>query len=169
MAFSTEAQLTNNVKAIAQALNNDATKITAFATERIALADKKVTVDLLGYVDVSGITDDSVLPVNLLSQCKAAELSHVRLGSVKRNKGASSDAEYWQGCYNDLLEKILKGKVPVEDGSGNDLTTRKGRFAAPRRGNGDIKPIFGYGEYGQYVDEDQLEDDRDSIDGATGN
>ena len=163
MAYSTETELKSNVKAIEASIT--AASISAFCTERIALADRIVLVDLSGYVTMTG-ADNTVPVVNLLGQYKAAELAHVRLGSVKRNDGDSKDAEYWHDMYESLLSRVKSGNVIVYTAAGVSISTSKNRFSISSRS--EVKPGFGYGKYGEWIDDEDLSDQREEID-DTGN
>lgn len=163
MAYSTSTQLKANVKAIEASIT--ATNVDAFCTERIAFADQIVLVDLTGYVTMTGV-DNTVPVVNLLGQYKAAEMSHVRLGSVKRNEGDSKDAEYWHDLYEALLARVKSGNVIVYTAAGVNISTSKNKFSVSTRA--DVTPGFGYGKYGEWIDDEDLSDQREEID-DTGN
>ena len=164
MAYSTNDQLFNNVKAIEKTYSTGTPTPATFAAERIVEADKVVRVDLSRAVTVSSIpdvTDDPATPecINLLSQYKAAELSLARMSGTKRKADEYTDLTYWRMLYKELLESILDGKTSTDLSDGTSISTGINTFTPAST---DVKPFFGYNKEGQFADDDDLEDIRDN-------
>jgi hypothetical protein len=155
MSYSTTTELRNNVKMIEKTFSTNPTP-DEFAAERIALADKIVEVDLSKYIDFSSVPDDETTPtVNLLSQCKAAELSLRRITGIKRRQNENDDISEWKQCYEKLKEDIMTGGVEVKLPDGTVVSSSLGKFSNTSRS--DIRPVQGYDKYGEWVNNDDLE------------
>lgn len=156
MPFSTNTELFNNVKIIESSFETSPTPA-EFATERIALADKMVQVDAGKYVDFSLVPDDATTPViNLLSQYKAAEMALRRITGIKRRTQENDDIAEWESYYNKLLDQLKKGDLNAELEDGTNVGSSVGRFENTARP--DIKPNQGYDKYGEWLDNDDMED-----------
>ena len=154
MAYSTEAELRNNVS-IATVGNISSANV----TQRIAVADKVIETDLNNVIDFDEIV---VTPdfVNLLSQWKTAELCLVYMYGKKRKVEENSDIDYWQGLYDKLINDILMGVVTLEDGSTPAVSISKGQQAFANTAKDNIEPALGEGKWGDFVTKDELAEDR---------
>lgn len=162
MAYSTETELTSNVKLLIKTFT-DAAELTSFATERIALADKIVKVDLAKYVSFNDVPDDNTTPViNLLSQYKAAEMSLRRVVGAKRRTKENDDVSEWRMMYEQLRDRIIDNDISVQLADGTDVTSSVFDFTQNSRKG--IRPAFGYGEYGEWINDDDLYDQRGDVD-----
>jgi len=152
MPYSTVTELRNNAKLVTIDLMDD-TKV----TDRIIQADKYIKSRLTGIIDFSLIitTPDYI---NLLSQYKTAELCFIYLYGAKREAKNVNDVEYWRQNFEDLINSIIEGEVKLIDGSGNNIqddTNLINNISRP-----DIKPAFGLGDYGEFLDIEELQDKR---------
>lgn len=162
MAYSTTTELQNNVKIIENTFTG-AGEAVAFSTERIALADKIVKVDLSKYVDFSSVPDDETTNViNLLSQYKAAEMSLLRIVGLKRRDKENDDISTWQYLYNSLLDKIKSGELNVELADGTNVTSSNMTFTNVAKPN--IRPAQGYDKYGEWLNNDDMLEVRGDVD-----
>ena len=163
MAYSTVTELKNNVKMIENTFDTAPTP-DEFAAERIAMADKVIKAECGRWIDFSLVPDDETTPVvNLLSIYKSAELALRRIAGIKRRQNENDDISEWMKNYNDLKMQLMNGEIDVllADGS-TVVTTTSGEYQDVSRP--DIRPFFGYDEYGEWVNEDDLEELRGDVD-----
>jgi len=154
MSYSTATELKNNVKMI-DATYSRSPSPDEFATERIAFADKIVAVDCGKYIDFTLVPDDDTTPiVNLLSQYKSAEMALRRISGIKRRQNENDDITEWKYNYDELKQKIMTGGVVVELADGTVVSSSLGKFSNTARP--DIRPVNGYGEYGEFVNNTDL-------------
>lgn len=148
MAYSTESNFRNNGSDFADTVE----WLTADITQRITMADNIVNSDLSGLYNIPNLLTISPVPniVNLLSQYKTCELLLVYKHTQNR-QGSTSDIEYWQKLYNDLLNKILTGNLKILKSDGSILDTGitiDGISSVPEN------PQFGFGDlYGPDLSE----------------
>lgn len=163
--FSDPEDLLNDVKLIEQTYTTHADAI-AFAVERITQADRHVrfqlsnivNFDLVKYYDDSPVTTPYWL--SELSSHKAAELSYVRLGSIKRNLAEQDDRVYWQEVYEGHILDIKMGKVPLVDSTGASVAY--GVHTIPTPGATLLRPYQGFGKWGTEPSADDLEAEREA-------
>lgn len=168
MAFSTIAQFRLNVPKI---IIDD--YIDSNVTLQIAEADKRVKQDLNRLIDFDlipaiGSSPDTPDFINLLSQYKTAELVLKSVFGAKREVTEVSDIQYWQRQYSNpmpppgeefgLLEKIKLGMIVLELSDGTDVKSGPQRFTRDSRPN--IKPALGVDEFGEFKNNDDLEEER---------
>lgn len=155
MAYSTVAQ----IKANETELNSS--NYDAVITDRIAQADKIIETEFANVIDFTSmpaIGDTPATPdyVNLLSQYKATELSLVYYHSAKRDVTEVNDIKYYIDMYNNLKKQILDGTIDLGD-YGLGLTTYDSDYMAKP----DVAPVFGEAEYGDYISDTDLADERE--------
>ena len=162
MAYSTEAELKNNIKLLEKTFS--AGDLTTFATDRIALADKIVKADCNRFIDFSSVPDDNTTPiVNLLSQYKAAEMSLRRIAGIKRRTNENDDITEWKRMYDDLKFQIANQEVDVllADGT-TSVSSGVGTFTNTARPT--IRPNQGWDKYGEWINNDDMEEVRGDVD-----
>ena len=152
MAYSTIAQFRANVSVGTVASITD-----AIVTDRIALADNVVKTDLAEVTDFDLIVVTPTF-ISLLAQYKTAELCLVYMYGRKRKVDENTDVDYWMGEYNKLVEKVLAGDIPLEDGSSPavSLALNKSTFSNTARDN--TEPALGQDVWGEHVTKSELED-----------
>jgi hypothetical protein len=163
MAYSTAEQLQNNVLVLANTYKVPAT-LALKSAAAIATADKIIRVDVSLVINtalIPAVVDTPATPefINLLSQYKAAQFAVLRMTGARRTVQEETDIQFWGGLYSDLLADIKAGKIPLELSDGTNIGTGTTTFvndALP-----DVKPRFGFGEYGEWLDKDELEEARD--------
>lgn len=154
MAYSTVAQLRENEKELVRT----PPIINAIVTQRIAMSDNIVKIDLGNVVDFSAmpeIVDTPATPnyINLCSQYKTVEMCLVYFYSAKRDITEVSDIQYWQKMYDDLVQQIKDGLVDLA-GFGT------GVVAFQNRAKPDVEPALGGGAYGEFKNLEDLQRDR---------
>ena len=121
-------------------------------------ADNIIESDLSKVIDFDEVTaaDATTTPnyINLLSQYKTAERCLVSKYGAKRQVEEQSDRQYWEQEYDDLLNKILDGTLDISDES-------LGSPSFENNVRDDVEPALGMGEQGGFIDEDDLETQRD--------
>ena len=157
MAYSTIAELRANTLKITTSVLDDTA-----VTGRIGLADKRVETDLGNIIDFSlvpsiGSTPDTPDYINLLSQYKTAEYCLVTAYGAKRET-KDTDVEYWQECYNKLLESILAGSVSLELSDGTGIG--KGTATFSRDSRDGVEPEFGTSKWGKFQTNSDLQNER---------
>lgn len=154
MAYSTIAQFRGNVS-----IGTTTNIADAIVTDRIATADKIVTADLNSVITFSAIV---VTPsfIELLSQYKTAELCLVYMFGKKRRVDEVDDIDYWIKKYNELIEKILKGEIALEDGSTPAVSIAKGQQTFGNTAKSGIKPALGTGQFADWQSKSDLLDER---------
>lgn len=168
MAYSTAAQLQSNVKVLASTYSGG--NLTTNTDEAIATADKRVETDLSRDVDfdlVPAIGSDPDTPdfINLLSQYWAAHIALVRMSGISRQtKSLGADADYWLTEYEKLLAKVKDGLIDLELSDGTDIGTSVTKFE--NTAQPDTEPRMGYGKYGEFLDKDDLADQRETETGG---
>ena len=161
MAFSTETELKDNVKVIENGFTS--TEITAIFGSREAISKTIIKQDLANCIDFTKVKEINQSPktpdfINLLSQYKTAELTYVRLGSVKRKFNEIDDRMFWENMYNKLFEDIKGGKIELIDSNGKSVGTGITKF--DHTSKKDVKPRFGFRKYGIFADDEKLEEIR---------
>ena len=162
MAFSTETELKDNVKALEASFTG--TEITGIFNSREAIAKKIIKQDLANVIDFTKVNETGGSPptpdfINLLSQYKTAEFAYIRLGSVKRKFDEMDDRMFWENMYKNQLKDIKTGKIDLIDSNGDSVGTGITTFEHTSKEN--VKPRFGYRKYGIFSDDDKLEEIRD--------
>jgi hypothetical protein len=153
--YSTVAELRGNGNNFSLIHSIDLTDI--IVTARIVEADKIVEADLSKIIDFSLIVTTPIF-INLLSQYKTCEKCLVWLYSRKRKGKEDDDIQYWIDQYKILLEKILDGEVELVDGGGIAIGGTTQIFENDAKPN--IEPALGLGEYGGFLNKDDLENIR---------
>lgn len=152
MAYSSVTQARANDSKLVSAVISD-----GIITDRIDMADEIVETDLSNIVDFTLVTDTPAgCPgyINQLSQYKTMELSLVNLYGAKREAEIQTDRQYWANLYKILLDKIIAGKIDLGTaGLGNNTFQNNVRE--------DVIPALGMGEDAGFIDEDDLERQRD--------
>jgi hypothetical protein len=157
MAYSTIAEFRDNVNASTTEIPD------ADVTSRIALTEKIIKTDLGREVDFSLVpTDstDSTFPyfVALLSQYKTAELCVKYMYTVKQDENLSSEVTYWRDMYDELVNLIKADKIALELTDGTSISNRPDTFENNAKSG--IEPALGVGEYGGFLNKDDLIDER---------
>ena len=155
MAYSTVAELRGNGNVFGIVHSIDLTDI--IITARIIEADKIVEADLSKIIDFSLIVITPTF-INLLSQFKTCEKCLIWLYSRKRTGEEDDDIQYWIDQYKILLDKILEGEIELIDGGGIAIGGSTQTFSNDAKPN--IEPAFGLGEYGGFLNKDDLENIR---------
>lgn len=157
MAYSSIAQIrANDAKFV-----NSVDITDAIITDRIDEADQQIEIDLSNVVDFTLVTDTPVgCPdyINKLSKYKATELTLVYYYGAKREAEVQTDRQYWANLYKLLLDKILAGEIAL-----GTPGTMVSSFTYDVKE--DVKPALGMGEQGGFIDESDLEDQRDFYSG----
>jgi hypothetical protein len=151
--LSSVTQLRDNVPRITSAVLADAA-----VESRIDEADKLVEQKLSLIVDFTLVTvaDGLTTPefINLLSQYKTAELCCVSAWGAKRKVEEQSDRQYWAGMYTELLTEVQNNEIDISDVAAGTNTFQNNVRE-------DVPPALGMGEQGGFIDEDDLEDQRE--------
>ena len=126
--------------------------------DRIDQADKFIHSKLAKLVDFAIIDALADVPdwLNCLSQYKAAELAIAKVYGAKRDIAEISDLKYWADLFMELLKECLDGDIDFGDavvGSG----IKDFQWDARRH----VKPALGTGEYGEYENLEDLQDERE--------
>ena len=152
MAYSTETELRNNLSVAT------ADRIASIVvTTRIAQADLRIKADLSKIIDFDEIGTTPTF-INLLSQYKTAELCLVYAYGTKRKADEQTDIDYWKKEYNNLIDMINNDEVELVDGDGTSISTGHQTFTNTAKNN--IEPALGIDKYGDFIDKDDLEDER---------
>jgi hypothetical protein len=159
--YSTIAELRAMLKQLTITIISD-----ALVTSQIENADNEIKVDLSGIINFDLIPTDSTDPtfpafINLLSKWKTCELSLVYSYSAKREVTTVTDIQYWNKKYEDLIQKIKDGLIPLELSDGTDIAGDSGSTQKFTNPMANTKPYFGTGDYGTYQTEDEKKDDEE--------
>lgn len=161
MAYSTLAELRGKLKQLTITMQSDAT-----VTANILEADKEIKTDLAGIIDfdlVPADSTDSTFPIflNTLSKWKTCEICLVYQYSVKRETTQVDDISYYRDKYDDLIQRIRDGFIILELSDGTSIAGSLGgssTYTNPKKG---ISPALGTGDYGNFQDDADKEDDED--------
>jgi hypothetical protein len=159
--YSTVAELRSKLKIIITTIQDD-----AHVTANILEADLEIKTDLSGYIDftlVPANSSDALFPIflNQLSKYKTCELSLVYSYSLKRETTQVDDVTYWKNKYDELIQYIKDGSIPLEltDGTSIAGTVPSSQtYTDPKNG---VKPFFGTDEYGEFETNDEKKDNSD--------
>lgn len=144
MAYSTEVEFRANVS-----IGTVANISVASVASRIAQADLKIQTDLGQIIDFSAIVITPTF-INILAQYKTAELCLVYMYGKKRKVEENSDIDYWMNCYNMLLEAVIAGEVPLEDGSTPAIGIAGGQQTFSNTAKDNIEPALGDAKWGDF-------------------
>jgi len=156
--YSTKEQLDANLNKISLKLT-DAEK-----EDRIDQADKFIKSKLSKLVDFDVIDALAAVPdwLNCLSQYKSCEFAIARVYGAKRDAAEVSDLKYWSDLFMELLTECQNNEIDFGTAASGTATFE---WDARRH----VKPAFGTtttpkedeDNYGEYVDLDDLQDDRE--------
>ena len=77
---------------------------------------------------------------------------------TKRLINENTDRIYWENKYNELKQKLMNGEIKMLLGDGTSIASFPFRFVKDARP--DVAPALGMGDYGEWIDNDKLEDKR---------
>lgn len=157
--YSTKEQLDANLVKITLKLT-DAQK-----ENRIDQADKHIKSKLSKLVDFTVIDAMATVPdwLNMLSQYLSCVFAIAAVYGAKRDAAEVTDLKFWLDMFNELLMEALSGEVDFGTASTGTSTFN---WDARRQ----VKPMFGPGtppkaydenNYGEYIDLEDLQDDRE--------
>lgn len=157
--YSTAAQVKNNNGQIERKLTLDSQ-----IEDRIDQGDKFIRTKLSHMVDFDVIDAMATVPdwLNCLSQYMAMDLCLSFIYGAKRDANQVSDIVYWQDKFNELLTECQNGDIDFGTGStGTDTFTWDARrHVKPMLGPAKT-PTESGNDYGEYIDLDDLQDDRE--------
>ncbi len=156
MAYSTVAELRAWFPKITTSQLSDLS-----VTAIIGNADKTIKKDLSKIIDFSlvpALSSDVNFPpfIGLLSQYKTCELVLRTLFSSARKGSEQNDIDSWSNLYKNDIQEIRDEKIKLELVDGTSIDVR-GSFSCNKVG---VEPALGVGAYGEFIDEDDLEDER---------
>jgi len=156
--YSTADQLDANLEKIT-------TKLTpAQKNDRIDQADKFIKGKLAKLVDFDVIDAMATVPdwLNCMSQYLSCVLAIAKVYGAKRDAAEVTDLKFWDDRFKEMLQECLSGEIDF-----STAASGTGTFEWDARR--EVKPAFGPGtppdaynedNYGEYIDLEDLQDDR---------
>lgn len=157
--YSTVEELTNNLPKITQEYTPVQKR------DKIDQADKFIKGKLGKLVDFDIIDALSTVPdwLNCLSQYLSCVLSIAAIYGAKRDAAEVTDLKFWDDRFRELLMECLSGEIDFGTaalGTGT-FTWDARRHVKPMFGSGTPPDAYNEDNYGEYVDLEDLQDDRE--------
>lgn len=158
--YSTAAQVKANNNKIELELTLDSQ-----IEDRIDQGDKYIKSKLANLVDFTIIDALVTVPnwLNCLSQYMAMDLCLSRVYGAKRDAAEVSDIVYWQDKFDELLKECLAGEIDFGTAATGTSTFEwdARRHVRPMLGTGTTPDAYKEDNYGEYVELEDLQDDRE--------
>lgn len=157
--YSTKEQLDANLEKITLKLSDAAKE------DRIDQADKHIKSKLSKLVDFTIIDALATVPdwLNMLSQYLSCVFAIARVYGAKREAKNVSDLSFWWDMFTELLKECMMGEVDFGDAATGttDFTWDARRHVKPMFGTGTPPDDYDEDNYGEYIDLEDLQDDRE--------